>query len=152
MKYLHCKIDPQELMTVHELMEHFRLVGADGSAVFLLRERLRRQFGTDLIVQYPFGTNGYEGAFFIPLREGVACLRYNVVELERGEILSLDASELVEHGHVRSYLKATLKEGRRLTQAFLNMQRLLVGDGWGRGLQHRLRTVWEKWRAFQLPF
>lgn len=152
MKYLHCKIDPQEFMTIHELMEHFRRFGADGSAVFLLRERLRRQFGKDLIVRYPFGTNGYDGAFFIPLREGVACLRYNVVELERGEILSLDASELVEHGHVRSYLRSTVEEGRRLAQALLDMDRLLVGDGWGRGPRRWLRPAWERWRIFQLPF
>ena len=51
------------------IKNYFRIHGADGAAVFELGLRLRRQFGKDLIVRYPFGTCGHGGAN--PLREGV---------------------------------------------------------------------------------
>ena len=153
MVYLKRRINQAQLMTLEELKAFFRAYGEDGEGMAKLQERYRQRYGADLIVQYPFGTYGYEGAYFVPLHEGIACLRYNIITLDRGPKISMDASEFVDRGSVIRYMVQTKWQTRRLLTAFSDMRRLLVGETWGRGLIQRLAGRYREWKArSKLPF
>ncbi len=139
-QYMGVEVGVQELFTLDVLKQYLNAHGATGKTMFELNNAFEAMFHCKpFIVRYPFGTCGYEGAFCVPVQEGIAFLRYQYTGTD-GEQLCLDASEMLSHDDIHIYRESVEAHTNFLLSAFTDMEYELTGtpapDGgstWGEG-------------------